>query len=81
MTSLTQTGVTAAFAYDPSGRRSSKTLNGTTTSFQYDGLDIVREITGAAINNTLHGAGIDQPLARDGKYVTTNHQGSVPAFG
>ena len=36
-------GTTASFGYDPFGRRSSKTLAGTTTKLLYDGPNVVQE--------------------------------------
>src|SRR6185369_3927524 len=36
-------GVSASFTYDAFGRRVSKTLNGTTTQYLYDGMNIVQE--------------------------------------
>ena len=41
--SISGPGVSANFQYDAAGRRSSKTVNGTTTSFLYDGSNIVQE--------------------------------------
>jgi RHS repeat-associated protein len=40
----------ASFAYDPFGRRASKTVGGTTTQFQYDGNRVVQEIQPGAGN-------------------------------
>src|SRR5260370_11158319 len=39
-------GTTASFAYDPLGRRISKNILGTTTSFLYDGANAVQEVIG-----------------------------------
>jgi hypothetical protein len=36
----------ASFAYDPVGRRVEKTINGETTMYLYDGLDIIMEMDG-----------------------------------
>ena len=44
-------GAFAAFVYDPLGRRASKTVNGTTTQFVYDGLNPVQELDGASPPN------------------------------
>jgi len=44
--SLSGPGVTASFHYDAVGRRRSKTVNGTTTNFLYDGLNVVQELNG-----------------------------------
>jgi RHS repeat-associated protein len=43
-------GGPASFAYDPFGRRASKTVGGTTTQFQYDGNRVVQEIQPGAGN-------------------------------
>jgi len=37
---------TASFAYDAGGRRSGKTINGTTANFLYDGANVVQELAG-----------------------------------
>jgi RHS repeat-associated protein len=55
---------TASFQYDASGRRVSKTINGTTTSYLYDDTNTVQEQSGgAAIANMLTG-GVDQVFTR-----------------
>ena len=41
--------VTASFEYDALGRRVSKTINGITTEYHYDGNDIVAEIGSGAV--------------------------------
>ncbi|MBI4000843.1 MAG: RHS repeat-associated core domain-containing protein, partial [Nitrospira defluvii] len=65
-------GVTANFSYDALGRRVSKTINGVTTQFLYDGNDIVEEISGSAIAATyVRSLNIDEPfgvLRQDGSY-------------
>jgi RHS repeat-associated protein len=45
--------VTATFSYDALGRRQSKTVNGTSTGYVYDGLNIVQELSGTAVDNSL----------------------------
>jgi len=56
---------TASFTYDPFGRRASKTIGGTATSFLYDGLNPVQELqSGAPSANMLTGLGIDEYLQR-----------------
>ena len=53
------------FSYDAMGRRKSKTVAGTSTSFLYDGLNIVQELNGASPQaNLLTGQGIDEVFAR-----------------
>ncbi len=74
---------TASYAYDYQGRRSMKTVSGTTTSYLYDGVNLVRE-TGSATADYLFGPGIDEPLAmtRNGQvsYYATDALGSVVAL-
>lgn len=53
---------TAAYTYDYQGRRTSKTVGGTTTTHLYDGLNLVGEATGATTTNYAFGPGIDEPL-------------------
>ncbi|MEQ1794758.1 MAG: PKD domain-containing protein [Nitrospira sp.] len=59
-------GVTSAsFAYDPVGRRVTKTVNGVPTRFAYDGKDITSEISGGAVGaNYLRSRDIDEPFIR-----------------
>jgi RHS repeat-associated protein len=62
----------ARFSYDPLGRRVEKVAGGVTTSYTYDGEDILREIRGATTLKYVHGPGIDEPLAQeDGSGVLT----------
>jgi RHS repeat-associated protein len=61
---LTGPGLSASFAYDAIRRRTRKTINAFGTDFQYDGVDIVKEIAGGATINYLRGLRIDEPLAR-----------------
>lgn len=59
------TGATlATFAYDPLGRRTSKTVGGNTTSFLYDGVDAVQETQSGTNYSILTGLGIDERYAR-----------------
>jgi len=56
---------TASFAYDATGRRNGKTINGTTTNFLYDGANAVQELAGGAPSaNLLTGLGIDEVFSR-----------------
>ena len=55
----------ATFAYDPAGRRVEKVAGGTTTTFTYDGEDILRETAGGTTTYYVHGPGIDEPLAKE----------------
>jgi RHS repeat-associated protein len=45
--------VAASFVYDPLGRRFGKTINGVTTQFVYDRLNIVQETNGSAVTGTF----------------------------
>jgi hypothetical protein len=57
-------GNTASFGYDPFGRRYNKNILGTTTSFLYDGLNVVQEVIGGTNTaNSLTG-GIDEVFQR-----------------
>jgi len=57
-------GLAASFSYDAVGRRASKTINGSTTSYLYDGANIVQEQTGGSASaNTLTG-GVDTFFSR-----------------
>ncbi len=58
-------GNTASFAYDADGRRSLKSINGTSTQLLYDGLNPVQELqNGAPSANMLTGLGIDEYFQR-----------------
>jgi RHS repeat-associated protein len=61
---VTSGGVSASFAYDAFGRRRSKTTAGT-TSFLYDGVNLVQELTGGTPTaNLLPGLDIDEIFVR-----------------
>jgi YD repeat-containing protein len=59
----------ARFGYDPLGRRVEKVAGGVTTSYVYDGMDILRKTVTDAMGSTVvkyvHGPGIDEPLAEE----------------
>jgi RHS repeat-associated protein len=64
----------ARFAYDPLGRRVEKVAAAITTSYTYDGADILREIRGSTTLKYLHGPGVDETLAvDDGTAVSYYH--------
>jgi RHS repeat-associated protein len=64
LVSMSGPGLTASFSYDAVGRRASKTINGSTTSYLYDGANIVQEQTGGSTSaNTLTG-GVDTFFSR-----------------
>src|SRR5690348_545921 len=64
LVSATGAGNTASYAYDASGRRKSKTVNGTTTLTLSDGDREVLEYdgTGTVLRRYTHGRGIDEVL-------------------
>jgi RHS repeat-associated protein len=53
-------GTTASFAYDPFGRQQTATVNGTATSFIYDGPNVVQELSGTTPTANLLSGGINQ---------------------
>jgi RHS repeat-associated protein len=56
---------TASFGYDVFGRRSFLSVLGSTTSFLYDGQNIVQELTGTTVKATLLGGlGLDEIFRR-----------------
>ena len=72
---------TATYTYDYQGRRTSKTVSGVTTTYLYDGLNLVGETTGGTVTNYAFGPGIDEPLIvnRAGtiSYFTADGLGSI----
>ncbi|MFZ6736053.1 RHS repeat domain-containing protein [Undibacterium sp. Ji42W] len=50
----------ASFSYDALGRRQAKTINGVSTGFMYDGVNIVQELNGTNVTNSYISAGVDQ---------------------
>ena len=74
--------VTASFTYDALGRRTSKTINGQTTTFVYDGDDIVAEVDSQeGVVSYLRGLNIDEPFVRQtstgNEYYHTDALGST----
>jgi RHS repeat-associated protein len=66
LTRVVKNGVEQArFSYDPLGRRVEKVAGGVTTTYSYDGEDILREIRAGITLKYVHGSGIDEPLARE----------------
>jgi RHS repeat-associated protein len=56
--------VAAAFAYDPFGRRTRKTVGSQTTDYLYDGATPVQEQSGGSVVNLLTGLGVDEYSTR-----------------
>ncbi|HVS30878.1 MAG TPA: RHS repeat-associated core domain-containing protein, partial [Thermoanaerobaculia bacterium] len=80
MTSISG-GATVSYKFDYQGRRTSKTVGGTTTTYLYDGQNLIGE-SGA---NYLYGAAIDEPLATDRGGAISNYAadglGSIAHLG
>jgi RHS repeat-associated protein len=76
-------GTTASYTYDYQGRRSSKTVAGVTTTFLYDGLNLIRETTSGNNTEYVFGPSIDEPLALYASgavsYLNADGLGSVVA--
>ncbi len=73
LTGIAQGSDTWSFAYDPFGRRSSKTLNGTATSYLYDGENPVSETTGGSTAHLLNGLGLNERFARTTSAATSSY--------
>jgi RHS repeat-associated protein len=73
LTGVTQGSNTWSFAYDPFGRRSSKTVNGTATSYLYDGENPVSETTGDSTAHLLNGLGLNERFARTTSAGTSSY--------
>lgn len=60
--------ITASFGYDYQRRRSAKTVSGSTTTYTYDGMNLVKGALSSSTAYNFFGSGIDEPLAvyRDG---------------
>ncbi len=60
-----KTGTSATYAYDPLGRRTTKTVNGTATYFLVSGDDEIAEYDGSGnlLRRYVPGPGVDQPIA------------------
>lgn len=76
-------GTSATFSYDALNRRIAKTINGATSTFLYDGADVVTE-SGATNASYLSTLNIDEPLVRQtssgNEYYHTNDLGSTIAL-
>src|SRR5207247_4321980 len=57
-------GTIATFQYDAFGRRTSKTVVGTTTGFLYDRVNAVQELSGSTPTANLLTGGVDQFFSR-----------------
>lgn len=64
LVAITGPGLSASFQYNAFGARVSKTVNGVTTEYLYDGLNVVQEQSGGvAVANMLAG-GVDEVFTR-----------------
>ena len=75
------------YKYDPLGRRTEKTVNGTVQRYLYDGQDIIADLdaVGNPVTTYTNGPGIDEPLIMnkaDGKtyYYHADALGSITAI-
>jgi len=77
---------TASYQYDPDGKRTQKTVNGTVTKYVYDKEDIILELDSlvTVVAKYVHGPGIDMPISmeRSGEtyYYHFDGLGSVTAI-
>jgi RHS repeat-associated protein len=76
-------GTSATFNYDALNRRIAKTINGATSTFLYDGADMVTE-SGASNASYLSTLNIDEPLVRQtatgNEFYLANDLGSTVAL-
>lgn len=74
---------TKSFSYGPLGRRWSRTVNGATERFVYDGFDRIAALdaSGNLIDRVTFGTGVDEPLSIQGdggsRYLHADHVGSI----
>jgi YD repeat-containing protein len=65
LTSITGPSLSASFAYDSSGRRTAKQINGLHWNFLFDGAKVVQEQSvGYVTANLPTGFGVDETFAR-----------------
>src|SRR2546422_6273245 len=53
-----------SFTYDPFGRRTQKTIAGTSTTFLYDGANVAQEVIGGTNTANLLSGGTDEVFKR-----------------
>ena len=66
---------TVYYAYDALGRRTSRQVGGVTTQYQYDGSQLLTEVTGTSGSQYLWGPG--GLVRRDGEWPLTDGMGST----
>jgi len=74
LTQLTAPGTTATFQYDPLGRRIERTVNGSTTTYLYDGNQAIGEVRAGQTTTLLTGLNIDEAIAR---YTSTGRSSQL----
>lgn len=67
----------ALFNYDAFGRRTQKTINGTNTSFLFDGDNFVQETKAGIKTNLLTGMSLDEVYNRGSQALLTDALGSI----
>jgi RHS repeat-associated protein len=85
--SASKAGLSATLGWDPLGRlRRQAIAGGATTTFLYDGLDLIATYDGAGVlqGRTVHAPGVDAPLVAytgagtaDKRWLHADHQGSI----
>jgi RHS repeat-associated protein len=86
LTEVRKPGMIAKYTYDALGRRMSKTVNGETKKFGYDGNDLILEMSenDSIVADYTNGPGIDNPLmmnrAGENYYYAKDGLGSVTAL-
>jgi RHS repeat-associated protein len=76
---ITAPGVAASFTYDVLGRRSTRVVNGVTTSYVYDGVQAIAQTSGGVKAVLLTGLSIDEAI---GRYSSAgNHTFLTDALG
>ena len=66
------------YTYNGDGQRLSKTVNGVTTEFTWDGMDMILESSGSAASIYVYGNGINYRKTGNSVYTyTTNAHGDV----
>jgi RHS repeat-associated protein len=74
---LSRAGLTASFGYRQDGIRTSKTVNGATTSYLLDGDSVLKETTSGVATDVLQGPGVDAVLKRGSRWLTPDGLGST----
>ena len=64
LTSISGPGLSASFQYDSFGRRTGKTVSGVSTSYLYDDLNVVQELSGTTPTANMLTFGVDELFTR-----------------